>query len=310
MENFESLLSTQSGHKKINVLTYNSNVKYRAKQTGLIEMRRFLFRNMLLLFIKILTNISRGERMKSVFIGECMVELSTLDGGLLQKSFAGDIFNSAVYMKRLMQEKCDVSVLTAIGEDQVSTEMEAFFKRQGLGTDTVCKSSDGTVGLYMISTDDTGERSFSYWRENSVARRLMYILNDSKVKIVDYNADMIFFTGISLAILDLNSRECLLEQISEARRKGARIAFDPNYRKQLWENKETAAKWINLAYEVSDIIFPSFEEEEVLFNMTSIKSCLERLKIIGAKEIVLKAGEKGMYVQDADQLVHREFISA
>lgn len=251
-----------------------------------------------------------GAVMKSIFIGECMVELSTLDGGLLQKSFAGDIFNSAVYMKRLMQEECEVSVLTAIGEDQISAEMEAFFMKQGLGVGTVFKSSEGTVGLYMISTDKAGERSFSYWRQNSIARRLMYILENANTTLAGYNADMIFFTGITLAILDLKSREDLLDQISVARKNGAKIAFDPNYRHQLWENKEIAAKWIDRAYQVSDIIFPSLEEEEILFNTASVKDCLNRLEKHSIEEIVLKAGTKGMYVQDAEKLFHRAFIPA
>ena len=248
--------------------------------------------------------------MKAIFLGECMVELSTLDGGLMQKSFAGDVFNSAVYMKRLIKEECDVSVLTAIGNDQVSKEMESFFIRQNLSVDTVFKSSQGTVGLYIISTDQAGERSFSYWRDNSVARKMMYILKNTNVNLNDFNADMIFFTGISLAILDVESRKNLLGQISTARKNGTKIAFDPNYRPQLWENKETAAEWIKLAYQSSDIIFPSLAEEEVLYKTTSIENCLSRLEDYGIGEIVLKAGQCGMYVQHAEMLIKREFVSA
>lgn len=248
--------------------------------------------------------------MKSIFLGECMVELSTLEGGLLQKSFAGDIFNSAVYMKRSLQGEGEVSVLTAIGEDQISMEMEAFFIKQGLGVDTVFKSSEGTVGLYIISTDKEGERSFSYWRESSMARRLMHILKNAKTTLDSLNADMIFFTGITLAILDLKSRKDLLNQISAARKNGAKIAFDPNYRHQLWENKETAADWIDKAYQVSDTIFPSVEEESGLFNTASTKDCLSRLVKYGIKEIVLKAGTEGMYVQNNGELFHRAFIPA
>lgn len=237
-----------------------------------------------------------------------MVELSTLENGLLQKSFAGDVFNSAVYMKRLIDDKCDVSLLTAIGADSISLEMEEFFNHQGLGAETVFKTNDGTVGLYLITTDDKGERSFSYWRDNSVARQLMDILEVKKIEISDLNADLIFFTGISLGILKDENREKLITQISNSRKNGTKIAFDPNYRPQLWKSKEVAAKWIDKAYQASDIIFPSFEEEQLLFGKSSIESCLNNVPSNKNKEVVLKAGADGMFVKCHDDIIHRKFI--
>ena len=38
--------------------------------------------------------------MRVVSIGECMVELRDAGGGLLSKAFAGDAYNTAVYLKR------------------------------------------------------------------------------------------------------------------------------------------------------------------------------------------------------------------
>ena len=249
-------------------------------------------------------------KLKAIFIGECMVELSAVENGLLQKSFAGDVFNSAVYMKRIIQDRCDVSVLTAIGKDKISCEMEAFFKHHGLETSTVLKSSGGTVGLYLISTDYEGERSFSYWRENSLARRLMTILEKEKIKICDYQADLIFFTGISLAILDKESREKLLMQLKTARENGAQLAFDPNYRHQLWENKQEAVDWIEEAYQISDFIFPSLDEENSLFSTQSVEDCLHRFTQYEGAEIILKAGDKGMYVKSGQEIIHLQFTPA
>ena len=248
------------------------------------------------------------SKMKALFIGECMVELSSLESGLLQKSFAGDVFNSAVYMKRFVGNACNVSLLTAIGEDSISNEMEVFFEKHGLLTDHVFKSSNGTVGLYLISTDDDGERHFSYWRDNSVARHLMDILAQNIKLISDIKADMIFFTGITLAILNDESRRDLIAQLTQARKKGAKIAFDPNYRHQLWENKESAADWITKAYDISDYIFPSLAEEEMLFGIKSVEECLDKFQAFEHSEIVLKAGNEGMLVKYDEELFHQEFV--
>jgi 2-dehydro-3-deoxygluconokinase len=250
------------------------------------------------------------KKMKALFIGECMVELSDAGDGLLKKSFAGDVFNSAVYMKRRIKDNCEVSVLTAIGEDSISREMEAFFELQGLGTETVHKSSEGTVGLYLISTDSEGERSFSYWREKSMARLLMNLLDDRATTISEYSADLYFFTGITLAILDADDREKLLAQLSEARKNGSKVAFDPNYRSQLWENKAVAAEWIDRAYKISDIIFPGVDEEYELFGTKSVDNCISRLEKYAETEVVLKAGDEGIYVISGGNQTHLEFTPA
>ena len=104
-------------------------------------------------------------------IGECMVELSQTDAGLYRRSFAGDTFNAAWYLRRLLHLDAEVSYATCIGEDAVSDEMLRFFETEGILTDAVRRVPDRTVGLYMISLDG-GERSFSYWRAQSAARCL------------------------------------------------------------------------------------------------------------------------------------------
>ena len=48
-------------------------------------------------------------------IGECMVELSQTDAGLYRRSFAGDTFNAAWYLRRLLHLDAEVSYATCIG---------------------------------------------------------------------------------------------------------------------------------------------------------------------------------------------------
>jgi sugar/nucleoside kinase (ribokinase family) len=52
--------------------------------------------------------------------------------------------------------------------------------------------------------------------------------------------DLIYFSGITLAILNAVGRKNLLEAIAEARERGTKIAFDPNYRARLWHSADDA----------------------------------------------------------------------
>lgn len=47
------------------------------------------------------------------FMGECMVELRAMSAATLHQSFAGDVYNSAVYLKRCFPE-VSTSVITAL----------------------------------------------------------------------------------------------------------------------------------------------------------------------------------------------------
>ena len=51
--------------------------------------------------------------------------------------------------------------------------MIAGWEAEGVGTDAVARLTGKLPGLYMIQTDDKGERRFFHWRESAAARSLM-----------------------------------------------------------------------------------------------------------------------------------------
>ena len=89
-------------------------------------------------------------------IGECMIELSPAAGGLLSRSYGGDTLNTAVYLARL---GVAVDYVTALGDDPWSDEMLGAWQAEGVGTDLVVRVPGRLPGLYLISTDDDGQRA-------------------------------------------------------------------------------------------------------------------------------------------------------
>ena len=65
-----------------------------------------------------------------------------------------------------------VDYLTALGDDPFSDEMIAGWAAEGVGTGRVRAAAGQLPGLYLIETDDSGERRFFHWRETSAARSL------------------------------------------------------------------------------------------------------------------------------------------
>jgi 2-dehydro-3-deoxygluconokinase len=99
-----------------------------------------------------------------------------------------------------------------------------------------------------------GERSFSYWRDRSAARELA---NDaSALRAATDDADFIYFSGITMAILDPAGRNTLLDVIATMRATGKIIVFDTNLRPRLWSSAKVMTDTIMQAAAVSDIIAP------------------------------------------------------
>ncbi|MBT4883942.1 MAG: sugar kinase, partial [Glaciecola sp.] len=136
--------------------------------------------------------------MKSIiFFGECMIELRQPNDRGLEQSFAGDVYNAAVYLKRLYPD-IQTSLSTCIGQDQLSDAMLNALKLEGIEAELVLKDDTKVPGLYWIHTDAQGERSFTYWRSDSAAKQSVAHFSPDYIEKLK-QADYFFFSGISLA---------------------------------------------------------------------------------------------------------------
>ena len=59
-------------------------------------------------------------------------------------------------------------------------------------------------GLYLMETDNKGERRFTYWRENAPARELFELPQWGQVADAMLSARLIYFSGITLSLYSNN----------------------------------------------------------------------------------------------------------
>ena len=223
--------------------------------------------------------------MKILSIGECMAEFSPDEQlGKFNLGFAGDTFNTAWY---IANNHADVNsaYFSKVGDDELSDQMLKFMSDNQVYTTYIKKVAGSTIGLYLISLVN-GERTFSYWRNKSAATFLGQNVDD--VGNAMKKQDMIYFSGITLAILDQNSRKNLFSCLKSARRAGKKIAFDPNLRPKLWNDKKEMCDVIMAGANLSDIILPSFEDEATWFSDADPLSTLARYQNVGAETVVVK----------------------
>ena len=225
---------------------------------------------------------------KIAVIGECMVELTKDKEMFYKRAFSGDTLNLAVYLKRSL-EQCKIEYITVLGKDSISLDMIDYFKSEKLGTKYISKSENKYPGLYMIDTKN-GERSFTYWRNDSSAKELFLSNSLEKISNSLQDYDLIYFSAITVAIMSKQGRSNLFKMLSQARKNNVQITYDSNYRTMLYDNVDSAKILHNEALKYCDIFLPSLDDERLLWGDISIDEIIQKAKNYGVSEIIVKCG--------------------
>ncbi len=226
--------------------------------------------------------------MKLLCIGEVMAELRREQSGDWAVGFAGDTFNTAVYCARRMGSANAVGYMTRVGTDPLSDDLVAFAKAEGLPDALIARDPSRQIGIYSVSTDPAGERSFHYWRNASAARAMF----DGEVALPA--AEVIYLSGISLAILPPEARDRLIAALTVLRASGkSQVAFDSNYRPRLWEDVATARRVMTAMWKITDIAMPSIDDEMALHGDATEEAVIARFAAGRWRGCAIKRGARG-----------------
>ncbi len=201
---------------------------------------------------------------KVLSFGEIMLEMSDVGDGLYRRSFAGDTFNMAYYMRAVAGEEIDAFYMTAVGTDQDSDDCIKFIENYGVNSTACYRDPDHTIGLFILSNDENGEKQYGYWRGQAAARHLFVKTR----KLSGY--DIVYFSGISAAVT--HERDNLIASIASASAAGSKIVYDLNYRPKLWTTEQardfnekvfSIAKLIKISDEELETLYPSLSMDEI-----------------------------------------------
>lgn len=228
---------------------------------------------------------------KVACIGECMIELKQAERGLFSRSYGGDTLNTAVYLARLGVE---VDYITALGDDPMSDEMLAGWAAEGVGTGRVARLKGKLPGIYMIQTDEFGDRRFFHWRESAAARSLMDLPETEDILNSFATYDVVYISAITLSIYSPQGRAKLIDALHRARKHGVRIVFDTNFRARGWPDPDVARAVLDEAFAASDIVLASTEDLLPLYPYESDEQLTGRIR---CGEAVLKLLEPASIVR-------------
>lgn len=229
-------------------------------------------------------------------IGECMIELKQAGNGLYSRGYGGDTLNTAVYLARLGNK---VRYVTALGDDPLSEEMIAGWAGEGIETAHVLRLPGKLPGLYLIQTDDRGERQFFHWRESAAARCLMDLSEAADILDALQNCRLVYFSAITLSIYDESGRKRLFAALRKARDGGTSVVFDTNFRARGWPDLDVARSAFRDAFDAADIVLASTEDLSALYPNESDDGLMAR---VPSAEVVLKLLSPSSILRWAGQL--------
>lgn len=229
-----------------------------------------------------------------VCCGEGMLELSRR-GEDWKLGYGGDTLNTAIHLARLGH---DVAYFTALGTDPLSAKLRADWEAEGLDTSLILTHPTRNAGLYAITTDDAGERSFAYWRETAAVREMFDLADTVARRRVIQGCDLFYHSLITSAVLNDNGRIALLLLAGMVRDQGGKVAFDGNYRPRLWQSRDVTLAMHDGAIRAADIGLPTLEDEQALSGESDADAVAANWQRLGCAETVVKLGAGGCRLPD------------
>src|SRR4029077_16100023 len=170
---------------------------------------------------------------------------------------------------------------------------------ESVNADLIVRVPGRMPGLYLVETDEKGERKFFYWRDTSPARELFELPEWAAIAEALLSARLIYFSGVSLSPSSNTWPDRSLAALELARRQGVIVAFDGNFRPRGWKGDVARTRTVfTEALKRVDIALPTFEDEAMLWGDANPEATVARLQAFGIGEIAVKNGSESALIAD------------
>lgn len=186
-----------------------------------------------------------------------------------ERKAGGAPFNVACALKKF---GAPVKFVGSVGDDLIGQFLIKYAKDFGMDITHIQRNTERNTTLAFVELNEEGERSFCFYRKNT-ADYCMPSVSDELIG----SADIVCIGSLMLA--DQSCVEYALDIIERAHKLGKTVAFDVNYRTDIFRDKESAVKTYKRILAVSDIV--KFSEDEVeTFTEDYVGSLTDKLVLI------------------------------
>ena len=193
-------------------------------------------------------------------VGESLIDFVTTDSGAKDKITMEGNAGGAVANVLAMGAKLGgkTALISKVGQDAFGDFLVRNIKDSGVDTSAMVRGKELTT-LAVVTLDATGNRSFSFYRNQTADVMLQVSELDNGVL---EGCRIMHFGSVSMVAQP--ARTATLEAVRRAKKAGAKISFDPNYRAFLWSSEEEAIAAMREGMELADYVKVADEEALML----------------------------------------------
>jgi 2-dehydro-3-deoxygluconokinase len=226
-----------------------------------------------------------------VTLGEAMAVCTATEVGPLRQArslrlgVAGSEFNLAVGARRL---GAATTWIGRVGDDEFGALVLRELRAEQVDCGMVTIDPDHPTGVMFKERRTSRGGAVIYYRKGSAGAHLAPEHLDAG-RIAE--AGLLHVTGITPALSE-SARAAVDHAITAARRGGAVVSLDLNYRSRLWP-RPVAVEVLTELTRRADIVFGGDDEAAMLVGEGPPEQLAEALAGLGPKEAVVKLGARG-----------------
>ena len=226
-----------------------------------------------------------------VSLGEILIDFTEVRvqgfaNSLYEKNTGGAPANVAAAAAKLGAKTAFIGKL---GNDTLSHDALKSLQNANVETRGVKIDFEHHTTFSFVSLSENGERSFEFMRNNSADVNLSP--DDIDTSLIE-NA-RIFHIG-SLSCTAEPSRSATQEALKCAKKNGAIISYDPNWRENLWARKNAGIETMKSLFQYADIVKISAEELSLLYGANNSNTA-QNILDAGARLVCVTLGKDGVF---------------
>lgn len=227
-----------------------------------------------------------------ITVGELLIDLTQTHIDQMQvRHYAanpgGAPANVAVAAARL---GANAGFIGKVGRDTFGADLRAVLVRSGVDVSGLYETDRALTTQAVVSVAPSGERSFAFYRSPGADTLLTA---DEVEQALSVPPKVIHFGSVSLTADP--ARSATLAAGRAAKRIGALVSYDPNYRANLWPDEQTAVYWMKEPLPLVDVLKISDEELPLLTGQEDPEAGTAALAAGGIRLILVTLGSKGVF---------------
>ncbi len=196
----------------------------------------------------------------------------------------------ANFLAALASFGAKTAFLGKVGNDAFGKLLSGTLAKAGIETRGLILADDVFTTLAFVTLDDTGDREFSFARKPGADTCISF--EELDLSLID-EAKVFHFGTLSLT--DEPARTATQRAVAYAKSKGNLITYDPNLRKPLWDDLESAKAQLLWGLKQADVVKISDEEVEFLFGLSPEAGAAHILEHFGVKLVFVTCGADGCF---------------